>query len=145
MRGDSPATPQQTTGVADPVALAAEVFAQLEGLRPLHIPGVRQFSDEDALNTWRGGGKMPELLADEFFQWMQGTRMRLAAIAENKRRLRTSMWAEATLVRHGHGDFAEHLAEFHRAVWKVPCVPAECSEREAVVCQVVKYLSGGAR
>lgn len=141
MRGDQPSQATEVLFSRDAVWLATKMFEALQSFVPPNIPATRYFPEE-ALTEWKHGGKIPEHLADDFRAWLDSAKYRSDQISEAKRRLRSTMWAQATLIANGHEDFAEHLAEFHRRYWNLAYVPHDRIEREQTVQHVVQQLVG---
>jgi hypothetical protein len=132
----------------DKRAIARQVFEDRESLRPVPIPERVDYSDPLALERWRDGGPAPtdEARALEFSLWRKATAARVNAIEENKRRLRSSTWAEVTL-RTTDPDYARILAGFHREHWRIAHVEADAPEnsdqpREHQVIAAVRLVAG---
>jgi len=122
----------------DNISIALLTFSQLDSMRPPSMPYVVPFTAPEVIRRWRGGGTIPEELRDQFATWLAGSMERSSSVAEAKRRLRASMWAEVVLrASAAHGDYAAMLAEHHRESWKVARVSDVPSEREIQIAIAV--------
>lgn len=123
----------------DPISIALLTFSQLDSMGKPSLPYVVPFTSPELLRKWRGGAVIPEELRDQFATWLAGSMERSGAVAEAKRRLRASMWAEVKLrASAAHADYAAMLAEHHRDTWKVARVSADMAEREKQIDDAVK-------
>jgi hypothetical protein len=146
MRGDSPTRAAESHGGGhDMTASAFDIYKHLDSLTPVHIPPLRYFPEPEVLKKWRfGNGTIPEHLKADFANWLESAAGRSDRIAENQRRLRATMWAEAFLRGVGETGYSDSLAEFHRTAWRIgEQTPDTVHEREAIVRAVVEALAKG--
>lgn len=125
----------------DNISIALMTFSQLDTLKPPSMPYVTPFSAPDVTRKWRSGGTIPEELRDQFEIWLRGSIERSSAVAEAKRRLRASMWAEVELRKSAaHADYAAMLGEHHRDSWRVARVNDDMETRERQIEDAVKMM-----
>lgn len=119
----------------DTVTIALEVLHALETLRPLHVPPLLQSVAMRELLE-RPPQSVPADMRQEHDIYVASRTARANAKAENRRRVRTTLWAEATLRRHGRQEH-EIVRAFNRDEWHVSESAAlDVAEREAQVGQV---------
>lgn len=136
---------RSTTKIADAianrdhVAIAVDIFHQLDSLMPPPMPARPYASQPDVFRAWRHGGSIPEALKAEFLEWLRQVAARTEAIEESKRRLRSTMWAEVTLRKAGtHADYAAMLTSHHRREWRIARVSDDSGEREKQIQDAIK-------
>lgn len=121
----------------NPVALALHTWRDRETLRPVNVPTVPTVGFAlDALLSAHTPGIVPEDLREEHREHCNAVEARAGALAENRRRLRSSLWCEQCLRAAGR---LEHrvMRAFNIEAWGVQeAAPHDFSLREL---QVGKY------
>lgn len=120
----------------DPVVIALQTVQERAGLQPKDVPDKPLLSSElEKLVKAEYPGSVPKDLIPEFKAYCQAIDARASAKAENKRRLRTSLWCEQALRSAGR---AEHriMRAFNMEAWGVQHpAPHDFAQREAMVEQ----------
>jgi hypothetical protein len=123
----------------DYLDIAVRIFHELDNLQPVPMPAKPYASQPEVFAAWRCGGSIPEELKAEFRDWLTATTLRSSAHEENKRRLRSTAWAEVTLRAAGtHADYAAMLTSHHRREWGIPRVSTDMAEREQQIIHAIK-------
>lgn len=133
----------------DTFALAVKTYEELIALQPPPLPRAADFSRPDLIRLWRTRGipvcdpqalpGQPDLLKVEFMGWMESELARADALDEAKRRLRSTMWAQATLkASTRRPDAVAVLSRFHAQHWKVFTVADDVSGRERQIADAIK-------
>lgn len=126
----------QDPGREKNIATAKEVWAHIESLRRLRSQDRRSWPVPRQEFNPETGELIP---LSETERVLRASDMQ----DEDRRRLRTTMWAEVTLRDPKHKDYAARFAEWHRTEWLIAHVPDESTERERLVRSQVKLLAHG--
>jgi hypothetical protein len=135
MRGDSqdPVQPHEIfrRTVSDgSVAIAMSIFDRLATLEKV---------SRAEFDGWTYPPRKADSFGNETPPDEHDMRCRRADVAaENKRRLRTTMWAEVTLRGTKHQSFADMLGSFHREHWRIARVSDDSAERERQIVDAVR-------
>jgi hypothetical protein len=121
----------------DPVALALRTLQERETLRPVSVPSVPPQSDKlHGLMAASEPSSVPEELRAEHIRYCEAVDARAGAKAENRRRLRSSLWCEQCL-RAASKPEHRTMRAFNMEAWGVQeSAPYDFALREA---QVEKY------
>jgi hypothetical protein len=122
-----------------PVELALGAVRELDNLRPLHVPPPAVLASE-----LRDKKSRLEMSTEQQFVhavYCDAVEARVSAIAENERRLTTTLWAEQELRRAGRPE-AELVRDFNRMEWGV-LVPAPegCDGRHTIMKERTAQLA----
>lgn len=124
----------------DQVTLAISVLHAIESLAPIEVPRVPPMSPELESLMSNGPKTLPEgtdtatvRLRAEHEGYCAKLLTRAGVKSENERRVRSTLWAEQCLRKHGHEEH-EVLRAFNRDVWGVnESASRDIAEREAQV------------
>jgi hypothetical protein len=99
--------------------IARGVWQSIDSLGPVHVPPPFAKSQglREAIKQWNHGGTIDENNVEEFTQWLAHTTARSKAVAENERRLNTTIWAHERL--RWQSDYDERFAQFFLDAWGV--------------------------
>ena len=135
----------------DPFTLAVKTYEELLSLQPPRIPPSQQFSRPELIKLWRhrgipvqdpNAGMGADMLRAEFMGWLENELHRSDVLDDARRRLRSTMWAEATLrASSRRPDAVAVLARFHVERWKVAKVDACAAVREKQIEMAIKILA----
>lgn len=119
----------------DPIVIALQTMQDRAGLKPKDVPDKPLRSTELEKLMQSGPCSVPKDLIPEHKAYCQAIDARASAKAENKRRLRTSLWCEQALRSAGR---VEHriMRAFNMEAWGVQHpAPHDFAMREAMVEQ----------
>jgi hypothetical protein len=123
----------------DSVSLAIDIADQLGTCAPLDVPAAQVVRRETVADARKGDSIAQQIYAS----WLEGARLRIEALSENTRRLRSTMWAQVQLraaYKTGRTELADRgklLADWHGQVWGVPEVPEDPVAREQLVNKTI--------
>lgn len=136
----------------EPFALAVKTYEELLTLQPPTIPRSMRFSKPDLITLWRKRGipvrdenvgmGQPDSLKAEFIGWLENELDRSDALDEARRRLRTTMWAQATLrASTRRPDAVSVLSRYHLDRWNIGRVDDCVKARETQIETAIRTLA----
>jgi hypothetical protein len=147
-----PAALARLFGDRDPHPLAISIYEDVLTLQPPTIPRSLPFSRPDLIKLWRKRGipvtdtnlgiGQPNTLRAEFMGWLENELERSDALDEARRRLRSSMWAQAALRDSGkRPDAVSVLSRYHLERWGVAHVADDSAARESQIETAIRTLA----
>lgn len=113
--------------------MAMATLHDIDNLGPLDVPSVPTRSPQLRDVMDKGPQPVPDMLKDEHGVWCSAVMARANAKSENRRRLRSTLWAEQCLRRHRRQEHTV-LREFNVTIWGVAeSASIDYSQREAQV------------